>query len=78
MAAAEPGNGPNGSPAGGEAPAPREYHSEPRESTPREPAPVAHFEPTPRHEAPAQENKPYVVWSSAPTERDSGGRGSEE
>jgi hypothetical protein len=58
----------------------REYHAEPRESsTAHEPAaPLAHFEPTPRHEGAAPENKPYVIWSSAPSEKTPGGRGGPE
>jgi hypothetical protein len=58
----------------------REYHAEPRESSPaHEPAaPLAHFEPTPRHEGAAPENKPYVIWSSAPSEKTPGGRGGPE
>jgi len=61
---------------------PREYHAEPpaaaESGAPREPAPVAHFEPTPKPEG-SQAGKPYVVWSSAPPQKDSGGsRGSEE
>jgi hypothetical protein len=58
-------------------PQPRDYHSEPRESSaPHEAPPVAHFEPGPKPDAAAQ-GKPYVVWSSAPS-GDAGGRGSEE
>ena len=59
---------------------PREFHAEPaaESSAPREPAPVAHFEPTPKPEG-SQGGKPYVVWSSAPPQKDSGGgRGPEE
>jgi len=50
----------------------REYHAEPpRElAAKHEPAPVAHFEPSARPD-PGQ-NKPYVVWSSAPTPKDPG------
>jgi hypothetical protein len=60
---------------------PREFHAEPRtphESSAREGAPLAHFEPAPKPEGSGQ-NKPYVVWSSAPPQGDTGGsRGSEE
>jgi ribonuclease E len=53
------------------------FHAEPpREpGTPHEPAPIAHFEPQPKPES--GQNKPYVVWSSAP-EKPSGGREPEE
>ena len=58
------------------APAPaREYHAEPRESAAAGAAPLAHFEPTPRHESAAPEDKPYVVWSSAPAEKPPGATG---
>jgi ribonuclease E len=73
------GNGSAASPVPHE-PAPREYHAEPHASAdnaPREAAPIAHFEPTPKPEGQAQ-NKPYVVWSSAPPQKDPGTRGSEE
>ena len=57
------------------APPTREFHAQPREpSAPHEPAPLAHFEPSPKPEP----NKPYVVWSSAPPDTSAGGRGSEE
>jgi ribonuclease E len=61
--------------------APREFHSEPREpSVSHESAPVAHFEPPAKPESGGQGNKPYVVWSSAPSKDagDGGGRGPEE
>ena len=61
----------------GPAPA-REYHAEPRESVAPQAAPLAHFEPSPRPEGAAPENKPYVVWSSAPSEKPPGGHGPEE
>ena len=74
-----------------EAAAPRESFAPPpepreqREAPPRheEPAaPLAHFEPSPPTENnTAREAKPYVVWSSAPTDRtasSSGSRGSDE
>ncbi|HWZ62077.1 MAG TPA: Rne/Rng family ribonuclease [Steroidobacteraceae bacterium] len=58
------------------APPVREFHSAPREpSGTHEPAPVAHFEPTPKPEAGSA--KPYVVWTSAPV-KDAPTRGSEE
>jgi ribonuclease E len=75
---------------------PRESYaqpSEPRESRePREPrdaparhqepaAPLGHFEPSPPTESnTSREAKPYVVWSSAPSDRaaSTGGRGPEE
>ena len=58
----------------------REYHAEPREpAAPHEPAPLAHFEPQHKPDAAAAANKPYVVWSSTPAGKDSGGsRGPEE
>jgi len=55
----------------------REYHAEPREVTHE----VAHFEPAPRPEGGGTaEHKPYVVWSSVPADKPSGGggRGPEE
>lgn len=53
----------------------REYHAEPREAAPaHEPAPLAHFEPTPKPDA----GKPYVVWSSAPPQKEPGGTGGPE
>lgn len=58
---------------------------EPREASPRHEdpaAPIAHFEPSPPAESHApREAKPYVVWSSAPSEQAAstgGSRGSEE
>lgn len=58
-----------------EPPPVREFHAEPSEPAPRhEPATIAHFEPQPKADAP---NKPYVVWSSAPSEK-SPERGTEE
>ncbi len=68
-------------PEGGEhtprEPAGREFHAEPREASPaHEHTPIAHFEPAPRPEA--GDNKPYVVWSSAPPKDTTGGRGPEE
>src|SRR3984885_3955651 len=55
----------------------REYHAEPpRElAAKHEAAPLAHFEPSAKPD-PGQ-NKPYVVWSSAPTPKDVGGAGVE-
>ncbi len=47
---------------------------EPRESG--APAPVAHFEPAPRPESGA--SRPYVVWSSTPADRPSGGGNRDE
>ena len=38
-----------------------EYHAEPREPAAPQAAPLAHFEPSPRPEGAAPENKPYVV-----------------
>ncbi|MGH8305155.1 MAG: hypothetical protein ACRETG_06040, partial [Steroidobacteraceae bacterium] len=84
-------NGGHDAPSGSAAPPPpperspvpdqplaREYHAEPRElPAAHEPAPIAHFEPTPKPDPGAPPNKPYVVWSSAP-EPDAGPRGSEE
>jgi hypothetical protein len=40
--------------------------------------PLGHFEPTPRPEPGNAPNKPYVVWSSAPSQKDAGDRGPEE
>ncbi len=54
---------------------PREYHAEPRDPGPVHE--VAHFEPAPRPEG-AAENKPYVVWSSAPSSDHPAGRTPEE
>jgi ribonuclease E len=64
------GNGSHESapPAEREPAPPREYHSEPRESSSQTHLPLAHFEPAPRVE-PAGESKPYVVWSSAPVDK---------
>ncbi|HEY2808378.1 MAG TPA: Rne/Rng family ribonuclease [Steroidobacteraceae bacterium] len=59
------------SPGEGESAAPRDYHAEPRESSQTH-LPLAHFEPTPRPESAGGEAKPYVVWSSASTDRDPG------
>ncbi|HYB64872.1 MAG TPA: Rne/Rng family ribonuclease [Steroidobacteraceae bacterium] len=59
-------------------PPPREFHSEPREpAATHEPAPIAHFEPAPKPDTAAAAGKPYVVWSSAPS-NDVSSRGSEE
>jgi hypothetical protein len=82
-AAAEPGGPTNGSPGTptheSESRPEREYHAESREAAAsHEPAPIAHFEPQSKPDTGAPANKPYVVWSSAPPEKDSGGRGSEE
>ena len=75
----EGNNGSHGAPDLPErAPPPREYHAEPRDSGPaHDSAPLAHFEPTPRPEG-SPENKPYVVWSSAPAEKPAGTRGPDE
>jgi ribonuclease E len=60
-------------------PAAHEYRSEPREpATPHESVPLGHFEPTPKPEPGNAANKPYVVWSSAPSQKDAGDRGPEE
>ena len=60
-------------------PAAHEYRSEPREpATPHESVPVGHFEPTPRPEPGNAPNKPYVVWSSTPSQKDAGDRGGPE
>ena len=88
---AEPGSGThsNGAPERheeatgvGETSAPPEWR-EPREAPARreEPAPLAHFEPSPPTESNTpRESKPYVVWSSAPPDRaaSGGSRGPEE
>jgi ribonuclease E len=77
------GNGSNEAPSFGHQPEPREappreFHSEPREPAPQhEPAPIAHFEPAPKPDTAERSNKPYVVWSSTPGEKD-GNRGPEE
>ncbi|HEY2339163.1 MAG TPA: ribonuclease E/G, partial [Steroidobacteraceae bacterium] len=61
------------------APAAHESRSEPREpATPHESVPLGHFEPTPRPEPGNAPNKPYVVWTSAPSQKDAGDRGPEE
>ncbi len=72
---AEPGGYENNDSQAGAAPVgerepapPREYHSEPRESSQTH-LPLAHFEPAPRPEPAGGESKPYVVWSSAPADR---------
>jgi len=79
-AAADSGNGSQESTAVAAAPEretpAREYHAEPRESAVHEAAPLAHFEPSPKPES--GQNKPYVVWSSAPPKDSGGGRGPEE
>jgi len=60
-------------------PAVREFHAESGEpGGSHESVPIAHFEPTPRPEAGSTPNKPYVVWSSTPSHKDSGSRGPEE
>jgi hypothetical protein len=60
-------------------PAAHEHRSEPREpATPHESVPLGHFEPAPRPESGNAPNKPYVVWSSAPSQKDAGDRGPEE
>jgi hypothetical protein len=64
-----------------EAPEPtaREYHAESREPGPQQDAtPIAHFEPTSKPETSGSQSKPYVVWSSAPPQKDGGNRGPEE
>jgi len=67
-----PGNGSGSAdvpvPAPAPGPAASEYHAEPRERGTHEAPVLAHFEPPPKHD----ESKPYVVWSSAPSDRDSG------
>jgi hypothetical protein len=72
------GNGSPDAPAPqGEREAPRrEFRSEAPVS--HEPVPIAHFEPTPKPDPGASQNKPYVVWSSAPPPNDPGGHGPEE
>jgi ribonuclease E len=60
-------------------PAAREYHAEPRDPGPQhESTPIAHFEPSPKPETSGSQSKPYVVWSSAPPQKDGGNRGPEE
>ena len=57
----------------------QEYHAEPRESAPtHESVPIAHFEPSPKPEPGGPSAKPYVVWSSAPSQKEGGSRGPEE
>jgi ribonuclease E len=59
-------------------PAARDVHAEsPESGGSHESVPIAHFEPSPRPEA-GTPNKPYVVWSSAPAQKDSDSRGPEE
>jgi len=61
-----------------EQPPVREYHAEPRENAPaHEAAPLAHFEPAPKPQVGASQDKPYVVWSSAPP-KDVSSQGPEE
>ena len=73
-----PESGLESQPASAE-PAAREFHAEPRESGgTHEAGPIAHFEPSPRPEAGSAPNKPYVVWSSSPSQKEGGGRGPEE
>ena len=86
LPAAEPASG-NGSHesaapvperAPGEPDGAREYHAEPREPN-VSPETIAHFEPSPKPESGAAPSKPYVVWSSAPADKDTdGSRGPEE
>jgi ribonuclease E len=60
-------------------PAAREYHAEPREPGPQhESTPIAHFEPTAKPETSGSQGKPYVVWSSVPSQKDGDNRGPEE
>jgi len=60
-------------------PAAGDFHAEPRASGgSHESVPIAHFEPSPRPEAGSTPNKPYVVWSSTPSQKDGGSRGPEE
>ena len=60
-------------------PATQEFHAQARESgASQEPAPIAHFEPAQKSEGGDAPGKPYVVWSSTPSQRDAGSRGSEE
>ncbi|MGH8295915.1 MAG: Rne/Rng family ribonuclease [Steroidobacteraceae bacterium] len=78
-AAAEPREA-RESPEVGEAREPREPH-EPAARREEPAAPLAHFEPSPPTESNTpRETKPYVVWSSAPSERiaSGGDHGSEE
>ena len=57
----------------------RDYHAEPRESgSSHDSVPIAHYEPSPKPEPGAAPNKPYVVWSSTPSQKDAGNRGPEE
>jgi len=57
----------------------RQYHTESAEpAAAHEPTPLAHFEPQPKVEPGATQSKPYVVWSSAPSQKEPGGRGPEE
>jgi hypothetical protein len=56
-----------------------ESHVEPREpGGSHESVPIAHFEPSPRPESGTASNKPYVVWSSTPSQKDGGSRGPDE
>jgi ribonuclease E len=79
---APPENGANATPALAvreppEPSSPREYHAAPREAgAAHEATPIAHFEPTPKPES--GQNKPYVVWSSAPAPKDTGRSDAEE
>src|SRR5262249_33103274 len=60
-------------------PAAPQFRSAPRQpATPRESGPLVPIQPTPRPEPGSAPNKPYVVWSSAPSQKDAGDRGPEE
>src|SRR5579862_4256369 len=57
----------------------RQHQTEPAApAAPHEPTPIAHFEPQPKGEPGATQSKPYVVWSSAPSQNEPGPRGPEE
>jgi ribonuclease E len=69
------GSGGSESAAPAERPAaePREYHSERRDAPETQShLPLAHFEPAPRPESSGGEVKPYVVWSSSPSDKGGG------
>lgn len=76
-AAGASGNGQETMPAqqaAGETQAPAQVE---RDSS-HESVPIAHYEPTPKPESGGASGKPYVVWSSTPSQKDAGSRGPEE
>jgi len=81
-AAAASGNGSHAPSAPAPEPEPRntdtrEYHAEGHQPADSH-EPIAHFEPSAKPDAGSAQSKPYVVWSSAPSQKESGERGPEE